>query len=193
MKHVVSLLALTVAVTGCLNERVYVDPNQNVEFGAGSGSAPSNLAVQNGRLRGDFGPRRGFDGETTELSGSSDREWNQSTVNVTRTEQTRGTGMVILWTQGVLLEDLEPGAHDFLYDENSLDLPPVSANVCSGADSASIDYDLPAEQVSVVVTQTPEGRQFDVHTETPVVDMETGERSGAVETSDSTFVLNSGR
>src|SRR5688500_7920101 len=85
MKHVIPALTITVGVvaaTGCLNERVYVDPNSNASFeGAG---APNNLNLADGTLRGDFGPRRGFDGNATEMQGSSDPEWRTSTVTVAR-------------------------------------------------------------------------------------------------------------
>lgn len=188
MKHVLPLLAVAIAATtGCMYEREYMDPNQNASFG-GSSQA-SNINLQNGSLRGDFGPRRGFDGIATEMQGSSDLNWRTSTVSVTRSEEARGTGMVILWTNGLVLENLELGAHDFAYDPSSIEAPPVSANVCSGMDSASIDYDRPADQVSVVVSQTPQGRQYDLHTETVLVDSVTGEATNEVETSDTTFVV----
>jgi hypothetical protein len=187
MKHVLPLLAVALAATACLNERVYMDPTQNASFGGGRPA--SNMNLQDGHLRGDFGPRRGFDGAAQEMQGSSDPEWRTSTVTLTRNENARGTGMVILWTNGIVLENLEVGSHDYAYDESSLDAPPVSANVCSGPDSASIDYDRPADQVTINVSQTPEGRQYDLHTETVVVDEGTGERTDRVETSDTTFLV----
>lgn len=187
MKHVLPLLAVAIAATaGCMNERVYMDPSQTTGFG---GSQASNLNLQNGSIRGDFGPRRGFDGAATEMQGSSDLQLRSSTVSVTRSEDVRGTGMIILWTNRLALEELELGAHDFAYDPTSFDTPPVSANVCSGVDSASIDYDRPADQVTVVVSQTPEGRRYDVHTETALVDPVTGEAGTDVETSDTSFVV----
>jgi hypothetical protein len=189
MKHVaLPLLAIGIAATtACMNEREYMDPTVGSSFG--SNGETTGLNLQNGALRGDFGARRGFDGPADELQGSSDTAWPSSTVTLTRTEQERGTGMVILWTQGITIENLAVGTHDFRYDPNSVDTPPVSANVCSGRNASDIDYDRPADQVTVDVTQTPAGRQFDVHTETARVDPATGEATDEIEASDSTFVI----
>jgi hypothetical protein len=186
MKHVLPLLAVAVATTGCLNERTYVNPEQS------AGIQTSNLNLQDGRMRGDFGPRRGFDGIATEMQGASDREWNTSTVTIARSEGTRGTGMVILWTNQQLLENLPVGAHDFRYDPSSLDPPAVAANVCSGGDTSSIDYDRPADNVTLLVSQTPGGRQYELHTETEILDAMDG-RTGTFETSDTTFVVGPSR
>lgn len=189
MKKLYSLLLVPVALvaTGCLQERELVDPTSNLNGGAPG--AATNIALENGSLRGDFGPRQGFDGSATELTGASERELNTSTTSITRTENGRGTGMVILWTNGVLLENLEVGAHDFRYDPSALEPSAVSVNVCSGSgDASSIDYDAPAESGSVLVTRTPEGRVFDVHTETPAIDA-MGNATGSIDTANATFTL----
>lgn len=194
MKNALPLLAAAaISLTACVNERVYLDPNQNVDLVGGIFSEPAHLNVFDGSLRGDFGPRRGFDGVAEAVEAYSDEAMEASTVTIARTEPGRGTGMVILWTQGTLLEDLAPGAHKYRFDPNALEILPVGVNVCSGPDVFNIDYDLPADEVDVVVTPTPEGRVFEVHTETAVVDPATGERTGALETSSSTFVLGSSR
>jgi hypothetical protein len=181
------LVALPVAAVaaGCLNERTYVDPDSAGRF---QGSTPANVELQNGRLSGDFGPRQGFDGAATEMAGTSDRAFATSTTTIARSENGRGTGMIILWTDGVVLEQLEVGAHDFSYDPTALEAGPLSVNVCSGGDSSSIDYDAPVETGSVVVTRTPEGRVFDVHTETRALD-EMGNTTGALDVADAQFTI----
>jgi hypothetical protein len=172
-----------------MQQREFMDPTSNL--GIESGGAVSNMSVRDGLLRGDFGQRRGFDGEATEMSGSSDYEFKTSNVNVARQEDGRGAGMVILWTNGKTLEQLEEGRHDFAYDPESLDQDTVSANVCSGSSTSAIDYDQPADRGHIVVTNDPEGgRQIDVHTETARLDPVTGERDfSRMETSDTSFVF----
>lgn len=187
MKHaIVGALAL-VAAAGCLNDRVYMDPTQNL---GGSGS-DTTLNLRNSTLRGDFGPRTDIDGPAA-AEGSSTPSMRSSTVTVTREEEGRGTGMVILWTNDILLEQLEVGEHPFTYDASSVDTPEIAANVCSGPDDGSIDYDRPADRGTVVVTDTPEGRQIAVHTETELTD-EMGSPSGGMEVSDTSFVLGGTR
>lgn len=182
MKHL-AMVAVALAAVGCMNDRTYMDPVQNLS-GTGTDNA---LRLSDGSLRGDFGPRTDIDGPAV-AEGSSSLGSNSSTVTVTRAEQGRGTGMVILWTNNVLLEQLETGEHPFSYDAESLDTPSLAANVCSGPDGGSIDYDRPADQGTLVVTETPQGREIAVHTET-VVDETTGE----TEVSDTSFIISSAR
>jgi hypothetical protein len=190
MKYVLPLVAVAAAavVSGCMDQRTYMDPNQNASFGGGG--PQSNMTLANGRLKGDFGPRTGFDGDATDMQGTSDPEWRTSTVTVARSEQTRGTGMVIIWTNGITLENLDVGAHNYTYDPESIDAAPVTMNACSGADSASIDYDRPVNNVTATVQDTPEGRQYQFHTSTPKLDDSGNEVAGELETSDTTFILN---
>ena len=80
MKLLLGTLALATLAIGCVNQKEYMDPAQNL----GLNGSVSNMAVRDGMLRGDFGPRRGFDGDATDMSGSSDYEFKTSNVNVTR-------------------------------------------------------------------------------------------------------------
>lgn len=183
-KLLLAVPVATFALVGCVESKLYVDPESSASFTNG---APSNLQLSNGALAGEFGPRDGFDGPATEMTGTSDPEFESSTTTVTRTEDGRGTGMLILWTNGVLLENIRAGeTQTFTYDPNSYDAPLVSANLCSGAgDSSTIDYDAPAQEVDLTVTRTPEGRVYDVTTRTPRLDAlgnetgELGEASGS--------------
>jgi hypothetical protein len=189
MKILVSAGALTAALiaTGCMNERDYMDPNANA--GLGGRSDVNNINLRDGSLRGDFGPRTGFDGPATEMQGSSDTQFNSSTLTISRQEPTRGTGMVILWTNGVLIEQLQDGVHEFNYNPDSLDNQSIALNVCSGEDGNSIDYDQPATRGTVTVAQNPEGgRLVQVHTETDQLDG-AGIATGQVETADVDFTI----
>jgi hypothetical protein len=178
--------------TGCLQERTYVDPTSDLGFGVAS--TASNMNLRDGYLRGDFGVRRGFDGEATNLQGSNDTHYRMTTVNIVREEQQRGAGMVILSTSGRTLDELEPGEHAFHYDESGLGDDELFVNVCGGADANAFDYDAPAASGTVTIEDTPTGvRRVDLHTETPVIDPATGAPTGATETSDSTFAYQPNR
>src|SRR5205807_1848053 len=133
-------------------------------------AAQATMKLEDGALKGDFGPRKGFDGPSTTLQGTTDVQWKTSTVTVARSEQVRGTGMVILWTNGVTLDELEPGRHDFTFDASSLDPQTVTMNVCSGNDTSSIDYDTPVDHVTATVTPTSAGKTIALHTETHTID-----------------------
>ncbi len=184
MKKLLSFLMLPVAIAagGCLQETAYVDPESSTAIVTG---VSSNMKLVDGNLSGDFGPRAGFAGAATDMVGDSDRDFG-SNVMISRSESSRGTGMLLLWSTTVL-ERMEPGTYAIEYDPGALDST-LAVNVCSGNDEAAIDYDAPAEAGSVVVTRTPAGRGFDVHTETPVRDA-MGNATGQLQTSDSTFTV----
>lgn len=177
-------LVLLGAVTGCLQQRTYIDPEQSLDF---TSETASNMSLHDGRLSGDFGARKGIDGEATRLEGSNDAQYGMTVVNVVREQKDVGAAMVILSISGRTLNDFEPGEHMFSYDENDLSDSQVFVNVCGGNDDSAFDYDAPADG-NIVITQTPDGqRQVDIHTETLVLDPSTGESTGTVELSDSSF------
>jgi hypothetical protein len=182
-------LGLVASSVGCLQERTYLDPRQDLGFGGDGGLSASNMNLRDGRLRGDFGARRGFDGAATDLQGSNDVDYRMTTVNVVREEAGRGAGMVILSTSGRTLDELPVGEHAFNYEDASLGAnEEVFVNVCGGADAGAFDYDAPAREGTVTIEEDASGnRTVSIHTETPVVDPSTGVETGAVETSDSTF------
>jgi hypothetical protein len=180
-----ALAGFVVTSTGCMQERTYVDPTVDLGFG---GLPASNMNLRDGYLRGDFGVRRGFDGEATNLQGSNDVDYRMTTVNIVREESARGAGMVILSTSGRTLDQLEPGEHAFRYDETGLGADEIFVNVCGGADASAFDYDAPATAGTLTIEDTPTGeRRVDLHTETPVVDPSTGMPTGGIESSDSSF------
>jgi hypothetical protein len=177
---------LLLASVGCIDSYTYVD--QDLLNGGFLGSG-ANMQLQNGRLQGDFGPRGGFDGDATLMSGNNDREYQMTTVNVAREQDRVGAGMVILSVVGRTLDDLEPGEHRFVYSESGLDQQ-IYVNGCSGPDVRSFDYDLPADQGTVSVEQAPDGtRRIDIQAETTRVDPATGQPMvGSVETAEASFV-----
>jgi hypothetical protein len=182
-----ALLASAIVSTGCLSERAYMDPNaQNLQLGGG---VSSNIDVRDGTLRGDFGPRTGFNGPATRLDGYDDREYGYTSVTVTQTNPSRGTGMMIINVDGASLRDLEAGTHTFDYDSGSLDGANIMVNACSGPSDDSIDYDVPANEGTVVIQDTAQGRIVNVETSTDVVDTGTGLYTGQQETAQAGFTL----
>ena len=171
---------------GCLQERTYLDPEQNVGFNS---TADSTMQLRDGSLRGDFGSRRGFNGEATQLDGSNDAAYGMTVVNVVRSQQEVGAAMVILSISGRTLDKFEVGEHSFQYDESSANREEqVYVNVCGGSDSNSFDYDAPADHGTLTIEDTPDGlRNVQIHTETPTIDPATGTETGTIETSDSAF------
>jgi hypothetical protein len=171
---------------GCVQEYDYVDPTQNVDLGGGA----SNMALQDGFLAGDFGTRRGFDGEATRLEGNSDREYRSTSVNVVREQRGLGAGMVILAVSGTTLDEMATGEHRFSYDEASFSDEAIYVNVCGGDSSSSFDYDQPARNGSVTIEEAPNGlRSVDIQTATPVLDPATGIETGDVETATTSFTF----
>jgi hypothetical protein len=171
---------------GCLQDKTYLDPDQNAGF---NNTSASTMQLRDGSLRGDFGGRRGFNGEATRLEGSNDPAYGMTVVNVVREQQDTGAAMVILSISGKTLDQYEVGEHAFHYDESSLNTnEQVFANVCSSAGSSdSFDYDAPAQDGTITIEDSPEGlRNVQVHTETPVVDG-SGVPTGDVEITDSAF------
>ena len=170
---------------GCLQERTYLDPDQNVGLDS---NTSSNMALRDGRLSGDFGARRGFEGEATRLEGSNDPQYGMTVVNVVREQQSVGAGMVILSISGRTLDDYEPGEHRFSYDQTELSNGETYVNVCGGDDDTAFDYDAPADRGTITVEDSPDGvRYVDIHTETQVIDPNTGYTTDDVEVSDAAF------
>lgn len=174
------------STVGCLQDRTYLDPQQNAGF---NNTSASQMSLRDGRLAGDFGGRRGFNGEASRLEGSNDPAYGMTTVNVVRSQEEVGAAMVILSISGRSLDKFEVGEHSFHYDESSLDTnEQVFVNVCGGADDTAFDYDAPARDGTITIEDSPEGlRSVDIHTETPMIDNNTGLETGDVELTDSSF------
>lgn len=187
MKHILlgACGAGILASIGCVQDFTYVDPAQNIGFAGGS-----NMALRDGFLAGDFGARRGFDGEATRLEGTSDRQYQNTSVNVVREQRGVGAGMVIVAVSGTTLEALSVGEHRFSYDEAELASEAIYVNVCGGDSASGFDYDQPAQNGTVTIEDAPNGlRTVDVHTEAPRLDPITGVETGEMEESDATFTF----
>lgn len=178
---------------GCLQDRTYLDPNQNLDPFASSSSS-STMNLKNGRLQGDIGGRRGFSGDATRLEGMNDPAYDTTSVNVVRTQEGTGAAMVILNISGRSLDRLSVGEHAFSASDFGSDVV-VYSNVCSSglADDSSFDYDAPVDQGTITIEDAPDGtRTVDVHTETRPIDPSTGEPLDGIEITDSSFAFTAG-
>ncbi len=187
MKTTLLLGACTIGMlsVGCLQEHTYLDPDQNAGF---TNTSSSTMSLRDGALRGDFGDRRGFNGEATRLEGQNDPAYGMTTVNVVREQDGVGAGMVILSISGRTLDKLDVGEHPFSYDDSFENSSEVYVNVCGGDDDSAFDYDQPAQAGTITIEDSPNGlRTVDVHTETPSLDPQTGAETGANEITDSSF------
>lgn len=189
MKHILLMLIAMVA-TACGNNADFDPFRPDTPTPADDDGSAQALALLEGRIDGDFGPRRDFDGFATEMRGSSDHEWGGSTITVVREEESRGAAMIILWTNGITIDDIQAGEYGFDYNPSRRESSLVSANVCSGNSASSIDYDRPADHLRLVVTDVDGGRRLDVTTETALTN-ERGELTGETERARASFVLES--
>lgn len=163
------LSALASAGVGCVQSDVDV-------VGVG---AP--IALRDGLLAGDFGPRRGIAGSATWLEGRSDGD--STSVHIVREQRGVGTGMVIVSLSGVSFDELTSGAHAFSVDENTLDAQTIFVNVCSGDADVAFDYDVPARGTLVVDRVVVDGVEvvdIDVHAESARSD-------GGIDVTDASF------
>ena len=86
MNRALPILVVVVAASGaCLSERSYVDPQQNRS--GSTASAQSDLALKNGNIKGDFGPRVGINGLATEMIGTTDQDYQGDPAKVKATPE----------------------------------------------------------------------------------------------------------
>jgi len=167
MKRVIalSLVGLTGLVSGCLEQRVYVDPNQNNGFigndnGGDDGweeecyGCGSALTVRNPTIRGDIGPIRGFNSVEATADAYDDADFGTSQVTVQTTEE-RGWGLVIINLDRSL--STLPAGETRLTGNNN-DFSGSYVQLCSDAPDGSVHFDGIAEDVKIVVTDTAAGR-----------------------------------
>ena len=181
MIRVVSAVLALLTVSACMNDRVYMDPKRNTpEYQANS----SDGRFRDATLRGDFGDRTDFDGPA-EVTGYSDPDTMSTSATVTRDEGDRGAGMIILMSNGVLLDQLDAGTHKFSGQDFDA---PVFASVCSGANANAIYYDATADEVVLDVEEKPEGKHLQVTTTTQQRDI-FGSATGDQEVAHGAFLI----
>ncbi len=169
--------AIALAMTACMVEREYSDPFQAMPTAdrewTGEGS---DLRVSNGRVRGDLGQVRDFDAAANDSYGYSDGSY--SNVTVTAYDQSERMGMIIVDLSGADLRTARAGSYRFGgLSSDSVGGGTLSVIGCSSATDSY--YDAPADEGTVTITDTPEGRQVDVEAQLPTDDgMGTTEATG---------------
>jgi hypothetical protein len=180
-KATLSLAALALATTGCLaSERQINSYNEDVTFIERIESM-GNVVTNGARLQGDIGALQNFN-EPAIVNGNDDGSWASLEVIA---ESPRGAAMHWLDIQGGLNHPaLQPGARltfrsgEYTNDPNGLH---IDAMACQGPTAYSWDYDEPAQQVDVVVTEAedPGAVKIDYTTQVPPSGFTQGERVSA--------------
>jgi hypothetical protein len=173
-----ALAALALATTGCLaQERQINSYNEDVTF-LESVESLGNVIADGARIQGDIGALQNFN-EAAVVNGNDDGSWASLEVIA---ESQRGAAMHWLDIQGGLNHPaLQPGARmtfrsgEYSNDPNGLH---IDAMACQGPTAYSWDYDEPAQQVDVVVTETedPNAVKIDYTTQVPPSGFTSGDR-----------------
>ncbi|MDP2344653.1 MAG: hypothetical protein Q8O67_27135 [Deltaproteobacteria bacterium] len=153
---VLSSLVLAALASGCMVDRNYLDPNQNVGFGVdrGGGEIVSDPNIQNAQLSGDIGPVRQFDGPASAYL-SDEQGYSNLTVD---SRGSNGSGFIMLYLDKSI-RDLPAGETHMRGNNNMEDTNYVQ--LCSDSDSGD-HFDGIASDVIIVVTERGDVRDIDV-------------------------------
>lgn len=154
------VLTLGTGLSGCVLDELVGDPYYSDPPVSDPYYAESNIDVKQASLAGDIGRVRNIDGPATYTEAWGDSYW--ADVNV-HSEGSRGFAMGIVSFQGGLSHaDLVPGAtlrfSSATYDDPGFDPNAlfVSVTGCSGPSDGDWQYDAPADDVEVKVTEGTE-------------------------------------
>lgn len=170
--------ALALAMTACMVERNYTDPYQAVpEVGGGEWGDGSDMPISSAWVRGDLGQVRDFDAAANDSYGYTDGQY--SNVTVTAYDAQERMGMIIVDLSGADLRSVRAGSYRFgSLSADSVGGGTLSVTGCSS--STDTYYDSPANEGTVEITDTTEGRQVDVDVQLPTDDgMGSTEASGS--------------
>lgn len=178
-----SLVAAFGALTGCMTQNEYYDQydSERVEFVERSGVVDAyegNLDLLAGHMRGDVGNVRDIDSNASLLTGYGDTEYASVELHA---DTRSGVAMNLLDIYGGL-DALEPGLVQTFRSSDDIDYGALNVQVlnCAGQARYSWDYDQPADEVQVRVSEADEpgalrvnytARTFDVD---PFTGLQTG-------------------
>ena len=184
MKKLATLATLisAVAIVGCTAETPYTEPSNLEGFESVAGDNfydYGNMLLRQGEMRGDVGSVRGIDSDASMLTGYDDGEWASVEVHA---DTTRGSAMNLLEVQGGM-DELEPGFEGTFSSDDYNETLNVQVINCSGDSRYDWDYDAPADEVDVVVTEgsAPGDVLVDYEARTFRVDPFTGLQTGEAE------------
>jgi hypothetical protein len=158
---VLGLASLSLAASACVNERVYMDPNENLGFGGGGDYyEQGNVNVEQASVRGDIGPIRQFDDSAATGYGYDDPEFNTSQVTLNATSaQGNGTGLVIINLDKSIQE--LPAGRTVLQGSNE-DFTSNYVQLCSDRSDGSVHFDGIAETVTIDIEERGNTRDINV-------------------------------
>ena len=142
-KLAVAALVL-LSTVACVNERTYVQPG---DVAAGIQKGQSDAGFSRGSLTGDLGPIRSFNDDRASVNGYAGDEFGGSSSVTVTGAGAGGTGFVILDFYAMDLQNAPAGT----YRSNSAEMGDIGVLVCSDSDDASIHFDGPAEEATVVI------------------------------------------
>lgn len=168
--------ALALAMTACMVDREYTDPNQAIqEMGGQDWGDGSDMPIRSGWVRGDLGQVRNFDAAANDSYGYTDGSY--SNVNVTAYDAQERMGMIIVDLSGADLRSVRAGSYRFGgMSADSVGGGTLSVIACSSATDSY--FDAPADEGTVVISDTTEGRQVDVEAQLPDDGMGATQASG---------------
>ncbi len=159
MKSVFATLVLSAplaALSGCMVDHGYLDPQQNRGFGeiGDRGDVVNDPNIHGARLTGDIGPVRAFDGPATASLADED---GYSLVTVD-SRASNGTGFIML-SLDHSIRDLAAGETHLRGNNDMAD--PNYVQLCSDTSDGQ-HFDGIAEDVVVVVTERGDVRDIDI-------------------------------
>jgi len=159
MKKLLLVTSAALALTACVEERLYIDPAAGGGTPIGFEKGPDTDGFSRGSLRGDIGPIVGFNDNAASVQGYVDEGYGSSSVTVTGVGQ-NGSGFVILDFYSMDLKTAPAGT----YRANSVEMGDVGVIGCSdGGANGDIHYDGPAEDAEVTITDiSPSEREVTV-------------------------------
>lgn len=141
-----AVAALILSAAACVNERTYVEPGAEGAY-AGIAKGASDPGFASGSLTGDLGPIRNFNDSRASVNGYTGDEFGGSSSVTVTGAGASGTGFVILDLYSMDLKSAPAGT----YTSDSAEMGDVGVTVCSDSNDASIHFDGPAEEATVVI------------------------------------------
>jgi hypothetical protein len=169
--------ATAILTLGCLNERQYRQPYEELDNDFGRDEdfeedwnddeeyygEQTELRLQNPYVAGDIGGVRDFDAPANDSYAYVDPDWGTTSITLSGYDSRGRLGMLILWMDSMDIRDTSAGRYTF--NVQSGEGPGIGVTGCSDGDDSY--YDQPATEGEVVIEDTAEGREVVVQTNLP--------------------------
>lgn len=173
LRRVLPFALLLAPLTGCivieLPDDLSFEPDFDPSFEGEDTWTDEGAPLRgNGRVRGDLGPVRGFDGRADDLQGATDAYW--SSITVTAYDDDGRMGMLIIDIEGDV-RSLASGT--YRYSSSGVDGPTSVSGMyvtgCSSTDDTS--YDAPSEEGVIIVDNDGDDCVVEVEADLPSDDL----------------------